>query len=116
MTPEQVRERQLRVIRRGYQFLASSTGVGTVILAMAFGMFLLQPWGWVVAAILMWLSPRWTTRTKAAVTAIVPAAILVTLLLTSPVIGFPAGYAAFFILGAPMVSAAVLWARTIPGH
>ncbi len=116
MTSEKVHDRQLLVIRRGYQFLASSTGVGTVILAMAFGLFFLQLWGWGAATLLMWLSPRWTTRTKAIVTAIVPAAYLVTLLLTSSVLGVSVGYAAFIVLAAPLVSGVVLWTSVAPAR
>ncbi|WP_420097292.1 hypothetical protein [Brevibacterium sediminis] len=91
------------------RFLNSPAGVGTIILAMAIGIFIIQPWGWCVAVVMMWLSGRWSVGTKLIVTAIVPAAFLIASLLP----GINVGYAAFIIMPAPIVSAIVLWRRTV---
>ena len=91
------------------RFLNSPTGVATIVLTMAVGIFVIQPWGWCVAVVMMWLSGRWAIGTKLIVTAIIPAAFLIAALLP----GVAVGYAAFLIMPAPIVSAVVLWRRSI---
>ncbi len=113
MSTENVRSRRIPTLAvRAARFLGSPIGTLVAILTMAFGAFLIQPWGWGVAIVLVWLSPRWTLRTKIIVTAIFPA----TVLFCSFFPGISVGYAALFVLAAPFVSAVVLWLHAFAPH
>lgn len=98
------------------RFLNSSTGVGTVILAMALGMFVWQPWGWLISALLVWVSPRWSMKSKLITTAIVPGSVLLTNLVTSLLGGMSVGYTMFIVLASPIVSAVYLWRSALPAR
>lgn len=98
------------------RFLNSATGVGTVILAMALGMFVWQPWGWLISALLVWVSPRWSMKSKLITTAIVPGSVLLTNLVTSLLGGISVGYAMFIVLASPIVSAVYLWRSALPAR